>query len=382
MKKIVLLLLFAVVLFSCREDELVVPSQFDIVKDLKDSTYKGMFVVNEGNMGSNKASLDYLDYERGYYIRNFYAERNPHKVKELGDVGNDCLVYGSKLYVVVNCSNKVEVLDAASGRSLGQVDIPNCRYLVAHRGRVYISAYVAPVSLNNPNAEKGAVYCIDTVGYKVHQQCEVGYQPEEMAVYNDVLYVANSGGYMAPHYDDTFSVISLQDSREMTHIGQVHVAINLHHLKFDKYGQMWINSRGNYESVPPNLLCVTTDGVSREYDKIKSLHIPATNYDIVGDSLYYYSVSWSNYTQTNSISYGIINVRTHEKVSNSFISDGTESTIVIPYGIKVHPVTKDVYITDAKNYVSSGTLRCYSPKGKLKWQVRTGDIPGHLCFYK
>ena len=31
---------------------------------------KGFFLLNEGNMGSNKASLDYYDYETGVYTRN------------------------------------------------------------------------------------------------------------------------------------------------------------------------------------------------------------------------------------------------------------------------------------------------------------------------
>jgi hypothetical protein len=43
-------------------------------------------------------------------------------------------------------------------------------------------------------------------------------------------------------------------------------------------------------------------------------------------------------------------------------------------------VTKDVYITDAKDYVTPGTLYCISPEGKLRWQVRTGDIPAHFAF--
>ena len=111
MKKVWLLFAVALLLYACREDELVVPSQYEIVKDLQDKTYRGLYLLNEGNMGSNKASLDYLDFERGYYVRNLYSERNPHQIKELGDVGNDCLIYGSKLYLVINCSNKLEILD-------------------------------------------------------------------------------------------------------------------------------------------------------------------------------------------------------------------------------------------------------------------------------
>ena len=38
------------------------------------------------------------------------------------------------------------------------------------------------------------------------------------------------------------------------------------------------------------------------------------------------------------------------------------------------------YVTDAKNYVSSGVLHCYSRAGRRKWSVRTGDIPAHTVF--
>lgn len=134
---------FLLILFcttSCREDELVVPTEYDIVSDLgRPATgIRGFCLLNEGNMGSNKCTLDYYDYLTGLYARNFYAERNPNVIKELGDVGNDIGIYGSKLYVVVNCSHKVEVLDARSGVRIGQVGIPNCRYIRFHKGKAYI----------------------------------------------------------------------------------------------------------------------------------------------------------------------------------------------------------------------------------------------------
>ncbi|MDD4760751.1 MAG: YncE family protein, partial [Bacteroidaceae bacterium] len=119
-----------IMLFSaCREVEIVVPTQYAVVPEEKasNSTILGMYLVNEGNMGSNKCSLDYLDYANGYYIRNLYADRNPHVIMELGDVGNDAAIYGSKLYVVVNCSNKVEVINAFTGKRVGQINLPNCR---------------------------------------------------------------------------------------------------------------------------------------------------------------------------------------------------------------------------------------------------------------
>lgn len=376
-----ILLLSAVLLSSCREDEVVVPTEYDIlpVTVPEGSDVVGMYLLNEGNMGSNKCTLDYLDFVQGYYVRNLYAERNPHVIKELGDVGNDIRVYGSKLYVVVNCSNKMEVLDARTGVRISQVDIPNCRYVNFYRGHAYVSSYVGPVQLNNPNAVKGAVYKVDTLTLKVVDKCTVGYQPEEIEVLGEYLYVANSGGYMAPNYDNTVSVIELEGFRQMQ---KIPVGINLHRVKADNHGRLWVTSRGDYETISSNLYVLQKKKGRNEMEVTDTLNIPCSNFCISGDSLYYYSTEWNNYTQQNTITYGIINTETLQRVSNSFITDGTQADITIPYGINIHPDTGDIYITDAKNYVSSGVLHCYSKDGKHKWSVRTGDIPAHMCFIK
>ena len=71
---------------------------------------------------------------------------------------------------------------------------------------------------------------------------------------------------------------------------------------------------------------------------------------------------------------------TKKRVSTNFITDGTDKEITIPYGIAIHPETGDILITDAKNYVSSGTLYCFDRNGRKKWSVRTGDIPAHIAF--
>ena len=84
---------------SCREDEVVVPTEYDLIPEhaMAGQGVQGMYLLNEGNMGSNKCTLDYVDFVQGYYVRNLYAERNPTVIKELGDVGNDIQVYGSRL---------------------------------------------------------------------------------------------------------------------------------------------------------------------------------------------------------------------------------------------------------------------------------------------
>lgn len=379
MKKLLLYLLIGTCLVSCREDEVVVPTEYEIIPEEVKPGQKiiGMYLLNEGNMGSNKSTLDYVDFSQGYYVRNLYAERNPHVIKELGDVGNDIQIYGSRIYAVINCSNKIEVLDARTAHRIAQVNIPNVRYVRFHKGYAYATSYVGPVQLNNPDAVQGAVYKIDTLSLKPVAKCTVGFQPDELCVLGQYIYVANSGGYMAPNYDKTVSVIEIEGFKQ---VEKIPVGINLHHIKADKYGKLWVTSRGDYQNIHSNLYVLVRKKGRNEMEVTDTLNIPCSNFCISGDSLYYYATEWNNYTQKNTITYGIVNVKTLKKVSDSFITDGSEKDITIPYGINIHPETHDIYVTDAKNYVSSGVLHCYNRYGVKKWSVRTGDIPAHMCF--
>ena len=99
---------------GCRKIELVNPTEYEVLPfgENPDADPIGMYLLNEGNMGSNKADIDYLDYRTAVYARGIYAEKNPNVVKELGDVGNDIQVYDGRLFAVINCSHKVEVMDA------------------------------------------------------------------------------------------------------------------------------------------------------------------------------------------------------------------------------------------------------------------------------
>jgi hypothetical protein len=324
-------------------------------------------------MGSNKASIDYVDFCNGYYIRNIYGERNPNVIKELGDVGNDIQVYGNRLYAVINCSHKVEVMDLRTCRRIGQVDIPNCRYIRFKEGKAYVTSYVGPVSID-PNAQLGAIFEVDTATLKVTRKVTVGYQPEEFEIVGNYLYVANSGGYRAPDYDYTLSVVDLTDFRQ---IKKIPVCVNPHRVRKDQYDRLWITSRGDYKDVQPQLVC---------FQPIANSLLPIANVPavsemvIIGDSMYYYGAHWNDETMSNTITYGVIDIRYPIADSRPLITDGTEKDIKIPYGILVNPYNGDIYVTDAKNYVSSGQLHCYSRDGKKKWSVRTGDIPAHMCF--
>ena len=382
-KRILLLCMIAsavLLLTSCRSDEITFPTEYEVLpmepKELSSFAPNepiGMYLLNEGNMGSNKATIDYLDFCNGCYIRNIYGERNPNVIKELGDVGNDIQIYGNRLYAVINCSHKVEVMDARTCRRIGQVDIPNCRYINFYDGKAYVSSYVGPVSID-PNAQLGAVFEIDTATLQITRKVTVGYQPEEFEIIGNYLYVANSGGYRAPEYDSTLSIVDLTDFRQ---VQKIPVCVNPHRVRKDQYDRLWITSRGDHKEVQPQLICFSP--ISNSLSPITNAPT-ASEMVIIGDSMYYYGIHWSDETMSNQITYGVLNIQYPITNTQSFITDGTEQNIKIPYGIQVNPYNGDIYITDAKNYVSSGQLHCYSREGKCKWSVRTGDIPAHMCF--
>lgn len=359
---------------GCRKEEDIIPSTDTPVTDGQDSgPVMGFFLLNEGNMGSNKATLDYFDYETGVYTKNIYAERNPGVVKELGDVGNDIQIYGDKLYAVINCSHFVEVMDVNTAKHITQISIPNCRYIVFKDRYAYVSSYAGPV-LIDPNARLGYVARVDTATLTVLDTCVVGYQPEEMVIVGNKLYVANSGGYRVPNYDNTVSVIDLTTFKE---IKKIEVAINLHRMELDRYGNIWVSSRGDYYGTSSK-----TYVIDSETDQVTDIMylLPNSNMTLCGDSLYVYSTEWSWNTNRNTVSYAIVNTKTKKIVSRNFITDGTNKGIKIPYGVAVNPETREIFVTDARDYVTPGTLYCFGPDGKKKWSVTTGDIPAHIVF--
>ena len=333
---------------------------------------KGFYLLNEGNMGSNKASLDFFSYETRKYMRNIYPSRNPDIVKELGDVGNDLGIYGGKLYAVINCSHYVEVMDVSTAKHVGSVDVLNARYIAFNDGKAYVSSYAGPVQID-PDARPGKVVEIDTVSLQATREVVVGYQPEEMVITGGKLYVANSGGYRFPDYDTTISVIDLE-TFEVT--DTIEVAINLHRMAMDRFGRIYVSSRGNYYDVGGDVYVID----SKTDTVIGNLGIAASEMCVSGDSIYMTSVEWNYTTNSNTVSYTLYDVTREEVVSHNFIADGTDKQIQIPYGIAVNPETKEIFISDAKDYVTPGTLYCFSPDGYVKWQVTTGDIPAHFAF--
>ena len=375
---ILLSLLTQIMLNSCRSDvEMILSEDIAIGNPEIIKGYKGFYLLNEGNMGSNKATLDFYDFATGIYTRNIYAERNPHVPKEMGDVGNDIGIYNNKIWAVINVSNKIEVMDAQTTLRIAQIEIPNCRFIKFHKGYAYVTSYAGPVVIDPDYEQLGFVAKINTVTLEVVDRCLVGFQPDELEISGDKIYVANSGGYMgagnSDGYERTVSVIDIATFKEEKRID---VAYNLERIKADSRGNLWVSSRGDYKGLPARLYFL-----DREKEMITdTIDIAATNYWIDNDLLYVYGTEFSYINNSWNISYSIVDTKSREIISRNIITDGTDKEIEKPYGIMVHPETKDIFITDAGNYVTPGVLYCFDKEGRKKWNVVTGNIPGHFAL--
>ncbi len=372
-KKLMLAAGLVFALAACSDDEpKVIPADSTEVSNAGDpGKLYGFYVLNEGNMGSNKCTIDYFDYTTSRYVRNLYPQANPGAVLELGDMGNDIAVHGARLYIVVNGSNKVEVVDVASAKRIGQIDVPSPRYITFDDTYGYISSYSNP---QQTSAGSVVRFRLDTL--EKDATIIVGLGPEEMVVADGYLYIANSASYSAGLYDDEISVVRLSDFKwQPVMKGE----INMHHLRKDSKGNLWFNSRGNYADKPYRLFRMERKGVN-EYGAPEAVaDAIVSNFAIGKDRIYYYGVTYdANWNATNS--YGMVDLETAKVIPGSFITDGSEKDIMNPYCIAVQPYNDDILITDARNYVTSGDVRCYTPDGTLRWEVQAGDIPGHIAF--
>lgn len=361
-------------LAGCRHDDVIfIPEEVSVTQPQYAELY-GFYLLNEGTMNYNNSSLDYYDFSTGIYSRNIYASANPDVPMELGDVGNDIAIYGSRLYAVINCSNKVEVMDARTTRRIGQVDIPNCRYIKFHKGFAYVTSYAGEVIIDPNYEQTGYVAKVDTATLQVVARCEVGFQPDGIEISEGKIFVANSGGYMVPNYENTISVIDLETFREEERIP---IAKNLHRLIQDKRGILWISARGDYYTEQSDIYAYDI----RKHRLVKRMDCRVSNWCACDDKLYVIGTEFDMMTMRNTISWNVIDMNKMEILSEKIINDGTEEEIIMPYGIKVNSLTKDIYVLDARDYRNPGRLYCFDSYGMLKWKIRTGIIPAHIVFW-
>lgn len=322
---------------SCSKDEDYVPVPDPVVSS-------GIYVMNEGVWGMNNSMITYYDLEDYSAVSDFFGTVNG---RGLGDTSNDLKLYGSKLYCLVNISGQMEVINPNTGISLKQISFLNGsgiskqpRYMAFDKDKVYVCSF------------DGTVVRVDTTSLEIEASVTAGSNPDGIAVANGKIYVSNSGGQNFPNFDHTVSVIDLDS---FTETKRITVGLNPFKIEADAYGDVYVLCRGNYDDIASSLVRIDsrTDEVAETYD------LTMSNFIISGDLAYYYSMNWTTF----QASVKTFNVKTETPENDSFISDGT--VVSAPYGIAVDETTGAVYLGDAGDYSSNGSVYCFSSAGVL-----------------
>src|SRR5690554_1742235 len=146
-------------------------------------TGANIFVLNEGNIGQANASITSYHTETGEVNQNIYETANGAPI---GDALHSATLINGKLYLVVNNSHKIEVVDPETFAHVGTIALagqPSPRYIVqAGEDKAYVTnLYTASVSV------------LDLKNFKETGSIAVGQNPEGIAVVGTKAFVANSG---------------------------------------------------------------------------------------------------------------------------------------------------------------------------------------------
>jgi len=341
-------LLIAVVFTACEKDDYEPESTIE--------TCSGVFILNQGSWGQNNAGISYYDFETGELLFDITNG-------SLGDTGQDMISYGSKLYVSVSTSSRVSVFDLKTQERLKNIELKDGdqprepRYLAAYGGKVYVTTL------------DGNVVRIDTVSLSQDGITPVGPNPEGIAADNGKLYVANSGGFL-PEYNNTLSIVNITTFQEEKTLV---VGVNPKIVRADAYGNVYLTYIGNYFDISGGFQRINT-----QTNAVEDIPVSANvDFTIVGDSLYYYGITYNPDWTTNS-SFGIYNVKTQQPVTNQLITDGT--SIQTPYGIGVDEKTREVYISDT-DYSNPGVVYVFGQDGRNKNTLNVGVSACKFVFY-
>lgn len=337
--KLYAILIFAVSLFTACDVEDVKPNEnLPVATD-------NILVLSEGVSKQNNSTLAHYNLSEKNTDLNYFQTKNG---RSLGDLANDMIKYGNKIYIVLNGSNQIEVMNAKTGVSIKQIPMFNGekakepRYIVSHKGKVYVSSFDDTVTR------------IDTTTLAIDASVSVGRDPEQLCIVNEKLYVTNSGGleWGTGNYDKTVSVVDLTTFKE---IEKITVGVNPTKIKADENGYLYVLCNGNYSSDPAKFQRIDTKtNVVKTYSDIS-----VSNYTIYNNKIYYYGFD-------NVIK--VFDCGTEKITNEKFITDETTFDNPYLYSMQIDTYNGNVYFTDT-NYISNGNVYCYDKNGILKYKI-------------
>ena len=346
LRKIGMFALAITVLSSCKKDNI---DDIYVAGNYED----GYFVTNEGNFGTGNGSISFVD-EYGAVENDVFASINSFA---LGDVVQSMNIIGSRAYILVNGSSKIEVASVDSMYSVATIDAVSPRYIAKVNDN---KAYVTDWGING-------VQVIDLLTNTISSTIACGTGPEGITVANGFAYVCNVGGW---GLDNTVSVINTTtDAVETT----LTVGDKPNSVVVDVNGAVWVLTGGFTEydddwnvvsETAGNLVKIVNNTIEETYAFALGNHPQDLVIDDAGTTLYYSDGSWSKAVYAFDVN--DTELPTTALIDKSF------------YGLGVHGGY--VYGTDAVDFTQSGWSYKYTADGTIIDSVQVGIIPGGYCF--
>ncbi|WP_300489552.1 DUF5074 domain-containing protein [Flavobacterium sp.] len=347
-------LLTAVFFASCTDEEIVYKEAPAAVS--KGAYEKGVLVVNEGNFGSPNAEISYISSEFPTLFQNsIFNTVNPTKV--LGNTAQSIGFNGDLAYIVLNGSNKIEVVNRYTFESVAtiQTGLQNPRYIAFANGKGYVTNwgdagvatddYVAIVNLTT-NQITGNIAVVEG--------------PEQIVAYNNALYVAHKGGYS---FNDKISLINSSDVVQTTiTVGDVPsvMEINNNELYVLCSGKpAWSGTETSAKLVTVNL---ATNALAQSLTFAAGEH-PALM-DIEAGSIYFMKGKGVYKKDLGAAA-----------LPTTPVFTATATTV---YGFAAQ--NSKFYVGDAIDYVANGKVTVYDMAGTLQRTYTVGVMPNGFYF--
>jgi DNA-binding beta-propeller fold protein YncE len=151
---------------SCEKDDNIT---------IETENYKGVFVVNEGGFAKSNGSIGlYKPGEKRYFDAFKKANGLP-----LGDVVQSMSLIGTNYYIVVNNSNKIEVVSQSDLKTVSTISTPSPRYVLDVS---YNKAYVS-------NFYSNSIKVLDLNTKSISRSIEIFHNSDQMALMNKKVYI-------------------------------------------------------------------------------------------------------------------------------------------------------------------------------------------------
>jgi YVTN family beta-propeller protein len=324
----------------------------------------GFFVVNEGAFNNSNASLSFYDRQTETVTNNIFATANN---RPLGDQVQSMTVWEEKGYIVVQNSQKVEVIDANTFQTITTITegISSPRYFVgvtAQKG--YLSDWGA-------DGLTGTVKVIDLQQNRVTKSIAVGKGANRMLVAGSEVFVTNNGGF---GNDNTVVVLdATTDAVKRT----ITTADNPNSVVQDQAGNIWIACSGKLV-FDANFQLVAAQSTPGAIVKL----------DPTGRELLRLSVDRVSFSGPNQLNTSPDRRTIYYTYQGGVWALGSASTALPAspliakafYGLAVDPLTGVIIGCVAPNFSSSGSIEFYSPAGELQRTLGVGIGPNGCTF--